>query len=136
VVSPSVGSPGANTRFTGAAAAQAFVDIGGTGFTGTVPVENNGIAGSADTHWRESIFGNELMSPSISGAEASLPMSAVTVASLQDLGAYEINHLAADAFVIATALTAAGPELPPLGECHVVSPSEEYPLGGGLVELR
>ncbi|MEZ0313150.1 MAG: leishmanolysin-related zinc metalloendopeptidase [Myxococcota bacterium] len=136
VISPSIGSPGANTRFTGDDAAQAFVDIGGTGFTGTVPVENNGVAGSADAHWRESIFSNELMSPAISGMEPSLPMSAVTVASLRDIGGYEINDLAADTFAIVQALTAAGPQPPPLGECHVVSPSEEHPLGGGLVELR
>ena len=136
VISPSIGSPGANTRFTGAAAAQAYVDVGGTGFTGTVPVENNGVAGSADAHWRESIFKSELMSPSISGMEPSLPMSAVTVASLKDLGAYEINDLAADAFSFSTALTAAGPPPAPIGVCRVVSPSEEHPLGGGIVELR
>ncbi len=136
VMSPSIGSAGANTRFTGDAAAQAYVDLGGTGFTGTVPVENNGVQGSADAHWRESIFRNELMSPSINGMEPNLPMSAVTVASLKDLGAYEVNDLAADEFMFPMALTAEGPPLPPLGECQVVSPSEQHPLGGGIVELR
>lgn len=49
--------------------------------------------GSRDSHWRESVFGNELMSPFISGSNN--PISRVTVASLADLG-YTVNMNAAD----------------------------------------
>ncbi len=138
IISPSVGNPGANTRFTGPRTAAAFVGIGGTGFAGTTPAENNGVQGSADVHWREGIFKNELMSPSISGAEPSLPLSDVTIASLIDLGVYTVNEAAADDYTLATAtLTALGGVEPePLTTCTVFSPTEEHPLGGGIMELR
>jgi hypothetical protein len=49
-----------------------------------VPVENTGGPGTADGHWRESVFRNELMSGFI--AAPKNPLSRLTVASLQDLG--------------------------------------------------
>lgn len=60
-----------------------------------VPVENTGGPGTADSHWRETIFRNELMSGFIS--QAGNPISRVTVASLADIG-YEVNMDAAEAF--------------------------------------
>lgn len=112
VTSPSVGSPGANTRFTGEAAALAYVAAGGSASDNTVPVENSGQQGSADAHWRESVFRNELMSPSISGTEASLPLSAITVASLEDLGFYTVNQAASDPFTLASSLMRSAPAEP------------------------
>ena len=53
-----------------------------------VPVENTGGPGTADGHWRESVFRNELMSGFI--AAPNNPLSRVTVASLQDMG-YEVD---------------------------------------------
>ena len=53
-----------------------------------VPVENTGGPGTADGHWRESVFRNELMSGFI--AAPNNPLSRLTVASLQDLG-YEVD---------------------------------------------
>jgi leishmanolysin len=49
-----------------------------------VPVEGSGGVGTRDSHWRESVFQNELMSGYIAGA--GNPLSRVTVASLADLG--------------------------------------------------
>jgi hypothetical protein len=49
-----------------------------------VPVENTGGPGTADGHWRESVFRNELMSGFI--AAPNNPLSRLTVASLQDMG--------------------------------------------------
>jgi hypothetical protein len=63
--------------------------------TGGVPVENSGGVGTADSHWRESVFGTELMTGYID--VGSNPLSAVTIGSLADLG-YTVDLRAADAF--------------------------------------
>ncbi len=55
----------------------------------TVPVANRGGPGTRDAHWRESVFGNELMTGFI-GPGRELPLSTVTIASLADLG-YEVD---------------------------------------------
>jgi hypothetical protein len=49
-----------------------------------VPVENTGGPATADGHWRETIFRNELMSGFIE--QPGNPVSRLTVASLADLG--------------------------------------------------
>lgn len=49
-----------------------------------VPVENRGGIGVANAHWREEVFGTELMSSYVLGN--SLPLSRMTLASLSDLG--------------------------------------------------
>ncbi len=61
-------NPGADTYFSGPRAIAAFDDAGGaTGYAlgSKVPVENNASAGSADSHWRESVMGPELMTPNL-----------------------------------------------------------------------
>ena len=91
---------GADTHFDGPFAISAFDDIGGWRYTGgaKVPVENQeGGQGSRDSHWRQSVFSNELMTPFIS--QGPNPLSRVTVASLQDLG-YEVDLDRADPFAI------------------------------------
>ncbi|MEO0460998.1 MAG: leishmanolysin-related zinc metalloendopeptidase [Myxococcota bacterium] len=96
IENPSVNNAGADTRFLGSAATLAFQDLGGSG--DSVPVENDGQPGSSDGHWREGVFRNELMSPRFTGRERSLPLSTVTVASLQDLDLYSVNVEGADPF--------------------------------------
>src|SRR5262249_24095573 len=49
-----------------------------------------------DSHWRESILANELMT-GWAGPGVNLPLSRITVASLADLG-YVVNMNAADSF--------------------------------------
>lgn len=138
VVSPSYpSSPGANTRFSGPTAGAAFTNIGGTGFGGMVPLDNSAVAGSADSHWRESIFGIELMTPQISGQESSLPLSIVTIASLADLGVYTINDAAADDYTFGMSLRAADyVPPPPIATCTSVPPTAGLPLGGGIIGLH
>ena len=51
--------------------------------------------GTADSHWRETIFGNELMTGYLNSG--TNPLSAVTVGSLADLG-YGVDLAAADTF--------------------------------------
>ena len=77
----------------------AFDQAGGVGYTagGKVPVENSGTRpGSDDGHWRESVFGQELMVWAIAPG-TSPPLSAVTIASLADLG-YTVRMNLADSY--------------------------------------
>jgi hypothetical protein len=93
-------SRGADTHFDGVYAIAAFDSIGGTGYTAgeKVPVENvQQGSGTRDSHWRLSVFENELMTGLMSSS--SSPVSRVTVASLRDLG-YEVDELAADPFQV------------------------------------
>ena len=95
---PSLGNPGADTHFDGPSAVTAFDAIGGDVYTGgqKVSVENQeGGLGTQDSHWRLTVFTNELMTGFVTtGAN---PLSRVTVASLGDLG-YDVNEGGADAF--------------------------------------
>lgn len=104
------GTEGADTHFDGPQAIAAFDSIGGSGYTGAkVPVENDDSqfgTGSLDTHWRESVFSNELMTPRID--LGSNPISAVTVASLADM-TYEVAIGGADSFSLSLAAVLAGP---------------------------
>ncbi len=88
----------ADTHFTGARARAAFDSAGGTAYTAgaKVPVDNRAIPGSSDVHWRQGVFGNELMNAFIY-YNAANPLSAVTLESLADLG-YTVNAAAADAW--------------------------------------
>lgn len=76
------GAGSADPYFTGSHALAAYRALGG-GAAGA-PIENTGGEGTRDGHWRESIFGNELMTGYIGGIPN--PLSTLTIASLQDLG--------------------------------------------------
>lgn len=104
---------GADTFFTGPRATQVFFDLlGGQPFAGNVvPVENNAQPGSSDSHWRETVVVDELMSPRLGGPGEVAPMSALTIGSMGDLGFFVPNELAADAW-----------SLPPQG---LVGPGDE-----------
>ncbi|TVR59995.1 MAG: hypothetical protein EA422_14280 [Gemmatimonadales bacterium] len=91
---------GADTHFAGALAIGAFGTIGGDTYTGgePVPVENElGERGTRDSHWRQSVFQNELMTGFISGG--TNPMSVTTIASMADLG-YEVDLRVADPYAL------------------------------------
>jgi hypothetical protein len=76
------GAGGTDPYFTGTHALSAYRTLGG-GAAGA-PIENTGGQGTRDGHWRESVFGNELMTGYIGGIPN--PLSTLTIASLQDLG--------------------------------------------------
>ncbi|MEU9130924.1 leishmanolysin-related zinc metalloendopeptidase [Kitasatospora sp. NPDC048540] len=85
-----------NPTFTGRSAEAEFGKLLGKGGEAVaVPVANVGGPGSRDSHWRESVFSNELMSPSIAGP--GNPLSRLTVASLEDIG-YQVDLDAADPY--------------------------------------
>lgn len=104
-------SPGADTHFDGPQAIAAFDAIGGAEFSGSkVPVENEqGGQGTRDSHWRRSVFNNELMTGFIN--PGSSPMSAVTIASLADLG-YAVDMGQAESFTVAAVAALLGPDVP------------------------
>jgi hypothetical protein len=72
-----------------------------------IPLENHGGPATADSHWRESIFGNELMTASLAPPNAEKPLSAMTIESLRDLG-YETNRSVAAAYSVASTIVTSG----------------------------
>ena len=99
-----------NPRFVGAHAVAPWHTLGGGG---DVPVENcldaanapiaGCGAGTRDGHWREAVFGTELMTGYLGGG--SNPLSRVTIGSLEDMG-YTVDYGAADSFALPTGVTA------------------------------
>ncbi|HEX2732638.1 MAG TPA: leishmanolysin-related zinc metalloendopeptidase [Polyangiaceae bacterium] len=97
LLDPAVDDSGdADTAFEGQRAIAEFDALGGDDYDGSkVPVENTGGDGVANGHWRESVMGNELMTPFMSQAKGRL--STITIASLEDLG-YEVSYDGADEY--------------------------------------
>ena len=88
-----------DTHFTGARALTAFDAAGGTAYSGQpVPVENTGGSGSRDGHWRESVFGSELLSPSVAPGQTQ-PLSAITIEALADMG-YRVDASRAEPYTL------------------------------------
>ena len=115
----STGSPkevaGQMTHFDGPVAIAEFDMLDTTdSFTGTpVPVENDTgeyNPGGLDAHWRESVFGAESMTPSLDSG-VPIPVSEVTLASLEDLG-YVVNYTAADFYSLPAPGIVGGPGEP------------------------
>lgn len=112
--------PGRDPTFVGPGAMREFGKLKNAGPT-PVPVANVGGAGSAGGHWRETVFDNELMSPSIDGPDN--PLSRLTAASLGDLG-YEVDLEAAQDYVLPDLLEiASSGRVVPSVPRHVVLPT-------------
>lgn len=90
------GAGGRNPTFKGRNARREFGALRGTG-PAAVPIENTGGPGTQDSHWRETVFQNELMSGFVAGAHN--PLSRMTVASLQDMG-YVVDMGAAEPYTL------------------------------------
>jgi hypothetical protein len=84
---------GTDPWFSGAHAQAAFHAAMPTYVGNVVPVEATGGAGTALSHWRESVMTNELMTGFIN--QGINPLSLVTVNQMADLG-YVVNPLAAE----------------------------------------
>jgi hypothetical protein len=97
------GASGSNPTFIGPQAMKEYGTLRGLGPT-PVPVENTGGPGTRNSHWRETVFRNELMSGFI--AAKGNPLSRVTVASLEDLG-YVVDLEAAEPYSLPNLLEAA-----------------------------
>jgi hypothetical protein len=94
-----------------------------------VPVENRGGPGTADGHWRDALFGNELMTGFV--ADAGNPLSRLTAASLADMG-YVVDMAKTDAYALPAfealaamgALNTEAPEDRFLGTLPMILPPE------------
>jgi hypothetical protein len=101
-----------NPTFTGTNAKKEYGTLKGTG-PSAVPVENTGGPGTANSHWRETVFRNELMTGFVAGPPN--PMSRLTVASLKDLG-YVVDMTKAEPYSLPNLLQLA--EAASLGAPH------------------
>lgn len=90
VVTGAVDTLPSDPRYTGEAAVAVYQTVVDTATS--IPVENTGGQGTRNSHWREEVFDNELMT---GYAEAGMFLSAMTIASFEDLG-YEVDLSAAD----------------------------------------
>lgn len=90
----------------GTQATSAFFKVGGAIYTGgaIIPVENTGGQGTADGHWRETVFKAELLTGYYNSGMTN-PLSLVSIAAMGDLG-YTVNYAAADNYVLSWPLLA------------------------------
>ena len=89
------GAGTADPQFTGAMATAEYNSI----FNRTdpsVPVENQGGPGTADGHFRETVFDNELMTGFLNSGRPN-PLSRITIGSLADIG-YQVDLTQADPY--------------------------------------
>ncbi len=95
------GGTDADPRFLGPEAMKSFADLrAGNGSAGLpVPVENLGGEGIWNGHWRESVFGVELMTGFANGGVRN-PISVLTLASLADLGYDRIDRSVAHDYAL------------------------------------
>jgi len=99
--------------YTGANALAEYRTLSGNPSAASLPLENTGGSGTARAHWRETTFGNEIMTGWIDNG--SNPLSRMTIGSLKDLG-YVVDMNQADPYslpaasrsALATANAAAG----------------------------
>lgn len=116
-----------DTHFNGANGIAGFNAIGGNTYTGgnKVPVANVGGTGSINSHWRENVLQNELMTPNLNSSTAN-PLSVLSIGSLQDMG-YSVNLGAADPFSLTLNLMAQGSG-PVTGTIHMLNDVDFGPL--------
>ena len=115
------GATGSNPTFAGSGAMTAYKALRVASRRRRVPVENTGGPGTRGSHWRETVFRNELMSGFI--AAPGNPLSRLTVASLADLG-YEVDLAASEPYAL--------PDLMALAEAGALV-AHEAPVNLGMV---
>lgn len=99
---------GSSARFLGTRARAACADVhgGGTNCATTVPVHNADGVGSRHSHWLESLFTNELMTPFLTAG--TTPFSVMSAQSLADLG-YQVSTSQTAPFTVSGTLLRAAP---------------------------
>jgi hypothetical protein len=90
-----------NPTCSGANAMREFGALQGLGTPLAVPVANTGGAGTRDAHWREQVFGNELLTGFLNTGVN--PVSRMSIGSFEDLG-YEVDYGVADPYTLPSAL--------------------------------
>ena len=115
---PSREKNGADAHFSGPNALAAFNRLGGMNYRGAkVPLENNPDAGySRDSHWRESVFQNEVMDPY---GDIGEYLSEITIAAFEDMG-YQVDYSHADRYRLPRQASKPVAEALPHGWCEVI----------------
>ena len=90
-----------NPTFSGSNAMREYAALTNRTTPVAVPVANTGGPGTRDGHWRESVFGDELLTGFISGSVRSISLT--SIAAFEDMG-YVVNYQAADAYSLPTML--------------------------------
>ncbi|MFQ1700003.1 leishmanolysin-related zinc metalloendopeptidase [Loktanella agnita] len=85
-------------RYIGPAASREYAVLDPDGGS-AVPIANTGGPGTREAHWRELIFGDELLTGFLSGGHR--PISRMSIAAFADIG-YEVDYSAADPFELPT----------------------------------
>lgn len=130
-----IGLGGLNPRFEGPRAASECVLAGGSAFCADqrVPVEETGGSGTANAHWRESVFERELMTGFVED-DGDMPLSRITIASLEDIG-FAVNLFSADPFAFTPASILSPRLMPgkaPIWEAPLVVPLFEITPQGWI----
>jgi subtilisin-like proprotein convertase family protein len=93
-----------NPRFTGPNAMREFAAMRELAAAEAVPLANVGGPGTIDSHWREAVFGNELMTGFLDAGVN--PISRLTIAAFEDMG-YQVDYGAADPYTLPSSLVLA-----------------------------
>lgn len=88
---------GSDPQFIGPAALAEYRAMTANPLLNSIPVENTGPLGTRDVHWRESVFGRELMTGYYQSGQVN-PLSRMSAASLIDLGYPGVNLDATNAY--------------------------------------
>lgn len=99
-----VGEGSNNPVFVGVNAQREYAVLTGRTNTTPVPVANTGGQGTRDGHWRETVFGHELLTGYISGIVR--PISRMSIAAFADMG-YQVDYTAADDYDLPTTFSLA-----------------------------
>ena len=97
--------PDADTHMNSPLVVAAFNEAGGADYAGAkAPLENGAMEGISDSYWRASVFGDEVMTPYVTGD--SQPLSRITLEAIYEVH-LEIDVTMADAFTLPGAGAAA-----------------------------
>lgn len=111
-------SPGAGYLYKLQNANEAHLSYGGTG--SGARVEDSGGSGTAGSHWKEGVYGNELMTGFLDIDGGLNILSRVTLGGLEDIG-YEINHNHPDLYSLP-----ARRRLRPAGHARIYHVNDSY----------
>jgi hypothetical protein len=133
---------GTNPQYIGAASLPEFRAMTANPFASSIPVENTGQLGTRDVHWRESVFGRELMTGYYQAGQAN-PLSRMSAASLIDLGYPGVNPDATNAYAPvggnpAPVMTSVSPSssTSPVGGSFTLTANDVTDTNGGTAEVR
>ncbi|WP_224814550.1 leishmanolysin-related zinc metalloendopeptidase [Hasllibacter sp. MH4015] len=91
------GSGTMNPEFTGPRAIGEYRALVGSDAAIGVPIANTGGPGTREGHWRELVFGDELLTGFLSGTDR--PLSRLSLAAFEDLG-YGVDYARADTYAL------------------------------------